>query len=66
MCKNCDRWASHAYEEEVRDGMLIRRSAEYTYYNRLEKLQTWGSNLLGTHTDPQEVLAEIEEHAVTE
>src|SRR5690349_23251058 len=50
ICKNCDRWASYAYQEETVDGVLIRRSAEYTYYNRIDRIQNWHSNLRGTHT----------------
>lgn len=50
FCVNCDRWLSFDYEEEIKDGMLIRRSAEYTYYNKLEKLGNWGDSLQGTHT----------------
>jgi len=50
FCQNCDRWLSYQYEEEIKDGLLIRRSAEYTYYNRLDKLQNWHGSLLGSHT----------------
>lgn len=57
FCKSCDRWASYEFEEEVRDGMLIRRSPEYTYYNRIDRLDNWGESLLGgTHKDPRDSL----------
>jgi radical SAM protein with 4Fe4S-binding SPASM domain len=60
MCKNCERWASYGFEEELVDGLLIRRSPEYTYYNRVDKLENWGGGLLGTHKDPKESLAELQ------
>ncbi len=47
FCKNCDRWASYDFEEEVRDGLLIRKSPEYTYYNRLDRLENWTEKLSG-------------------
>ncbi|WP_109117499.1 radical SAM protein [Azospirillum sp. TSO22-1] len=52
FCTNCDRWASNAYEEEIRDGLLIRRSAEYTYYNRIDRLTNWTGSLQNTHASP--------------
>src|ERR1035438_3144643 len=51
LCKNCDRWASYQFTEEVRDGLLIRRSPEYTYYNRIDRLQNWHKELHGTHSE---------------
>lgn len=59
FCKSCERWASYGFEEEVRDGMLIRRSPEYTYYNNVERLENWSENLLGTHKDPKESIKEL-------
>jgi radical SAM protein with 4Fe4S-binding SPASM domain len=56
LCKNCDRWASYQYEEEVRDGLLIRRSPEYTYYNRIDRLENWHKELHGTHQENKEKL----------
>ena len=41
FCTNCNGWAQYEYEEEVRDGLLIRRSPEFTYYNRIERLKNW-------------------------
>lgn len=49
ICKNCDRWASYDYTEEVANGMLVRKSYEYTYYNRLDKLDSWTKEVSGTH-----------------
>ncbi len=56
FCKNCDRWASYDFEEEVRDGLLIRRSPEYTYYNKIDRLENWQGALIAHHPDPQESL----------
>lgn len=56
FCANCERWASYGFEEEVRDGLLIRKSPEYTYYNRIDKLDNWSGGLLGTHSDPRDSL----------
>jgi radical SAM protein with 4Fe4S-binding SPASM domain len=50
FCQGCDRWISNDYQEEIVDGLLIRRSAEYTYYNRVDKLENWHGSLLGAHT----------------
>ena len=47
ICKNCDSWANHAYVEEKTDRFLIRKSLLYTYYNVLEKLDSW--QVKGTH-----------------
>lgn len=41
FCKNCDRWASSQYEERTEGNLLIRKSAEFTFYNRLDRLNTW-------------------------
>ncbi len=49
ICKNCDRWASYQYKEEIKDGLLIRRCPEYTYYNRIDQLKNWHKELHGTH-----------------
>ena len=47
FCINCDRWASYDFEEQQRDGLLIRRSPEYTYYNRIDRLGNWTENMTG-------------------
>ena len=55
FCKNCDRWASYDFEETEKDGVLIRKSPEYTYYNRIDRLDNWGENLSGgLHDIPSE------------
>lgn len=41
FCKNCDRWASNEYSEQQQGELLIRKSPEYTFYNRLDKLESW-------------------------
>lgn len=45
FCINCDRWQSYEFEDEVRDGLLIRKSSEFTYYNRLDRMESWGEAL---------------------
>lgn len=52
FCKSCNGWAQYEFEDEVRDGLLIRRSPEYTYYNRISRLTNWGGALLGGHEQP--------------
>jgi len=60
FCKNCNGWAQYEYGEEVRDGLLIRRSPEYTYYNLVKRLASWKDNLLGGHKPPP---AELQKQA---
>ena len=45
LCKTCDRWASYEYQEEVIGNVLVRRSPEYTYYNRVDRLESWSADL---------------------
>ena len=47
FCKGCNGWAQYEYTEEVKDGLLIRRSPEYVYYNLINRLSSWTGNLLG-------------------
>lgn len=49
FCKNCNRWPSYQYKEEVKGGLLIRESPEFTYYNRIDRLANWKGSLLGGH-----------------
>jgi radical SAM protein with 4Fe4S-binding SPASM domain len=58
FCKSCNGWAQHEFDEEVRDGLLIRRSPEFTYYNRIERLKNWQGRLLGGHKEPNNELIE--------
>lgn len=41
FCKPCNGWARFDYEEEIRDGILIRRSPEFEYFNRIDRLAAW-------------------------
>ena len=52
FCKNCNGWAQHDYEEEIGDGLLIRRSPQFTYYNKVDRLRNWKGTLLGGHKPP--------------
>jgi MoaA/NifB/PqqE/SkfB family radical SAM enzyme len=56
FCKSCNGWAQYEYTEEVRDGLLIRTSPEYVYYNLINRLSSWKGNLLGGHKPPPEGL----------
>jgi radical SAM protein with 4Fe4S-binding SPASM domain len=58
FCRNCNGWAQHEFDEEVRDGLFIRRSPEFTYYNRIERLKNWQGRLLGGHEKPNPELIE--------
>jgi radical SAM protein with 4Fe4S-binding SPASM domain len=49
FCKSCTRWASYEFVETIEDGLLIRRSPEYTYYNRIDRLESWKGSLRGNH-----------------
>lgn len=53
FCKNCNAWTGHQYEDEVRDGILIRRSQQFEYYNRIDRLENWTENLRG-HEQPDQ------------
>lgn len=57
FCVPCNGWAQYEYEEEIRDGLLIRRSPEFTYYNKIERLTNWQGKLLGGHPPPPANLA---------
>lgn len=41
FCNSCNGWAQYEYEEEIKDGLLIRRSPEFTYYNKISHLDNW-------------------------
>ena len=56
FCKPCNGWAQHAFEEEVRDGLLIRKSPEFTYYNKIARLANWQGKLLGGHPAPPQLI----------
>lgn len=54
FCDKCNGWAQYEFTEEVRDGLLIRRSPEFTYYNKIARLNNWHEKLLGGHAAPSE------------
>lgn len=60
FCKSCNGWAQYDYAEEIdRDkGVLIRRSPQFTYYNRIDRLSNWKGTLLGGHTPPPQDLVD--------
>jgi len=58
FCQPCNGWAQYEFEEEVRDGLLIRKSPQYTYYNKIARLKNWQGNLLGGHPAPPPELSE--------
>jgi MoaA/NifB/PqqE/SkfB family radical SAM enzyme len=60
FCKNCNGWAQHEFDEEVRDGLLIRRSPEFTYYNRIDRLKNWKGSLLGGHEEPSGLIETVD------
>lgn len=58
FCEKCNGWAQYEFEDEVRDGLLIRRSPQYTYYNKVASLKNWQRQLLGGHSPPPPELVE--------
>jgi pyruvate-formate lyase-activating enzyme len=58
FCTSCNGWAQHEFVEEVRDGLLIRTSPQFNYYNKIGRLSNWGGRLLGNHPAPPEELIE--------
>ena len=55
FCKSCNGWAQYEPEEEISDGLLIRKSPQYTYYNKISRLSNWNGSLLGGHQAPPEI-----------
>src|SRR5437867_195547 len=51
-CKPCNGWVQDDYEEEVREGILIRPSPQFTYYYKIDRLKNWKGSLLGGHKPP--------------
>lgn len=49
LCRNCDVWAKDDYQESIRDGILIREAPLAIYYNRLDRMNTWGGGVRGGH-----------------
>ncbi|OGO93216.1 MAG: hypothetical protein A3F41_07280 [Coxiella sp. RIFCSPHIGHO2_12_FULL_44_14] len=52
FCENCNGWAQYEFTEEVRDGLLIRKSPQFVYYNKISRLANWQGALLGGHPEP--------------
>tara|TARA_R110002074_G_scaffold113838_7_gene243540 strand:- start:223 stop:1218 length:996 start_codon:yes stop_codon:yes gene_type:complete len=63
LCKDCNAWAGHLYEEviEERAGVkvLVRRSAQFEYYNRIDRLNSWTGDLKGHLPPDEEALKEL-------
>jgi MoaA/NifB/PqqE/SkfB family radical SAM enzyme len=51
FCKSCNGWAQYEFAEEVTGDLLIRRSPQMTYYNRLDRLESWRNRLRSSHTE---------------
>jgi len=54
FCEKCNGWAQYTFEEEIIDGILIRKSPEFTYYNKISRIGNWHENLLGGHQPPSQ------------
>lgn len=52
FCEGCNGWAQHEFTEEIRDGLFIRRSPQFVYYNRIDRMSNWKGRLLGGHPVP--------------
>jgi MoaA/NifB/PqqE/SkfB family radical SAM enzyme len=57
FCKDCNGWAQHEFDEEILNGLLIRRSPQFTYYNKIARLSNWKGRLLGNHPAPPQSLS---------
>jgi radical SAM protein with 4Fe4S-binding SPASM domain len=64
FCKDCNAWAGYVYEEEVtkRAGVAVleRRSHQFVYYNRLDRMDSWHENLRGHEPPDFEALEQID------
>jgi hypothetical protein len=51
FCKNCNAWAGAVYTEQVEEvagvRVLVRRSPQFNYYNRLDRLESWHEHMRG-------------------
>lgn len=63
FCIPCNGWAQYEYQEEIRDGLLIRKSPEFTYYNKIDRLTNWQGKLLGGHPPPPDGLVKKKQAA---
>jgi radical SAM protein with 4Fe4S-binding SPASM domain len=65
FCKDCNAWAGYIYEEEVTvvNGVktLIRRSPQFVYYNRIDRLESWHERIRGhAAIDREDVMKQAE------
>jgi MoaA/NifB/PqqE/SkfB family radical SAM enzyme len=51
FCKSCNGWSQYDMSEESKDGLLIRKSPQFTYYNKIDRIDSWTPNLLGGHPE---------------
>lgn len=69
LCKDCNAWAGYIYEEELaeRNGVsvLVRRSPQFDYYNRVDRLDNWQESLKG-HEQPDLDRLEALDHFAAE
>lgn len=54
FCKGCNGWAQYEFTEEVKDGLLIRTSPQYVYYNKINRLSNWVKPLQVGHLETEE------------
>lgn len=51
FCKDCNAWTGRVYREEISERagvkILLRRSPQFVYYNRLDRLESWHDQLSG-------------------
>jgi len=52
FCAKCNGWAQYEFKEEVLGGLLVRKSPQYTYYNKIARLTNWNASTLGGHPKP--------------
>lgn len=57
FCTGCNGWAQYEFTEEVKDGLLIRTSPQYVYYNKVARLNNWGNALQVGHPKLDKELA---------
>lgn len=60
LCESCSRWNSSQYVNIIEKGLLIRKSNEYEYHNRIDRLDNWSDKLYGAHNEWKNILNEIE------
>lgn len=51
FCKDCNAWSGHVYTEELDEiggvKVMIRRSSQFAYYNRIDRLASWHEHMRG-------------------